>query len=355
MNPSNKKRVLVVDDSALMRQLLSQILSNSSDLEVVGTARDPYDAWQKMHELKPDVLTLDVEMPRMNGIEFLRKIMIAQPTPVVMVSTRTETDCEITLKALELGAVDYVTKPKLDVQSGTLSLASEIVDRVRTASHANVHANDSKPLAANRKLPRLRHNAHSIIAIGASTGGTEAITKIVSRLSSESPGVLIVQHMPAEFTRRFAERLDNVCEAEIREAKPHDFVRDGTVLIAPGGRHMEARRGERGYYVHLHDRPAVNRFRPSVDVLLNSCAQHIGASTLGIILTGMGQDGALGLKALRDAGADTIAQDKATSVVFGMPKAAIDAGAACWTTDLDSIACLVGQCCSKDTLKTAEV
>lgn len=323
-----RTRVLVVDDSALMRQLLREILEQAEDLEVVACARDPYDAWQKIRELRPDVLTLDIEMPRMDGLEFLQKLMSVHPTPVVMVSSLTERECDATLKAFELGAVDVVAKPKLDVQAGTMCLAEQIVQKVRTAAQARVRQKReqaSQPLG--KQKPGLLQSSNRLIAMGASTGGTEAIQEILTQLPADSPGVVIVQHMPEQFTQRFAQRLDRRSRLKVSEAQPGDRVLPGTALIAPGGRHLEVRRKGASIEVHLHDRPPVNHFRPSVDVLFRSIACQVGKHAIGIILTGMGEDGAAGIQEMHQAGAQTIAQNHESCVVFGMPKAAIATGA----------------------------
>lgn len=336
MISSKRKRVLIVDDSALMRTLLTRILDSSDDLEVVGVARDPYVAWEKVQKLQPDVLTLDVEMPRMDGIEFLRKLMIARPTPVIMISSLTEANCETTLKALELGAIDFVAKPKLDLQSGTMELAEQIIEKVSVASRAKTRLLHRTTEILSRQA--IGHESNTeLIAIGGSTGGTNAIHDILAAMPRDAPGFVVVQHMPAGFTRRFAERLDSVSHLHVREARDGDRIEAGTALIAPGGRHMEVIRSGGSLETRLHDKPPVNRFRPSVDVLFESIASTVKNSAIGVILTGMGSDGANGIKSMREAGAMTIAQDEASCVVFGMPKAAIESGGICCVCPLVKI------------------
>ncbi len=332
--PSDRRvRVLVVDDSPLMREVLTEILRRARDLEVVGCARDAYVALERIETLAPDVITLDVQMPRMDGLSFLALLMRARPTPVVMVSSLTEDGGEITLRALELGAVDFVTKPHLDVRSGTLEHACELIEKVRAAARARV------------RLPGARRAAYSaggaaapvrgpggitdrVVAIGASTGGTEAIREILEALPADAPGIVIVQHMPPLFTRAFAERLDRSCELRVAEATDGERIREGKALIAPGDRHLTVVRSGSALLARISDAPPVNRHRPSVDLLFQSCAEQVGGSAMGILLTGMGADGADRLAAMRQAGAVTVAQDEASCVVFGMPAEAIRRGAA---------------------------
>lgn len=340
--------MLIVDDSALMRQLLGQILSADRTIEVVGAAPDPVRAWQLVQTLRPDVITLDVEMPRMDGLAFLERLMRAHPMPVLMVSSLTERGCETTLRALELGAVDFVTKPKIDVARGVVDLAAELVAKVKAAGNArprartrsapaHVAAPVERPLAV-RSGAMLR-TTDVVLALGASTGGTEALRDVLVRLPADAPGVVIVQHMPEAFTRAFAQRLDGLCRIRVREASDGDVVRPGLALIAPGGtRHMEVVRSGAQYVVRLRATPPVNHHRPSVDVLFHSCAHALGSNAVGAILTGMGGDGASGLLAMRQAGARTIAQDEATCVVFGMPREAIAQGAAEVVCPLDAVA-----------------
>lgn len=334
-----KTRVLIIDDSALMRQLLSEILSSDPEIEVVGSASDPYIARDKILRMKPDVLTLDVEMPRMDGITFLDKLMRGHPMPVVMVSSLTEKGCETTLRSLELGAVDFVTKPKLDIKTGTLELADEILAKVKAAAGAKLA---HKRHVARSPAPVVRSQAmikstHHVIAIGASTGGTEALREVLTVLPADSPGIVIVQHMPAAFTMAFARRLDSLSNISVREASDGDRILPGHALIAPGGYHMEVLRNGAEYRVRVFMADPVNRHRPSVDVLFNSCAKYLGGNGIGVILTGMGDDGAKGMLAMRNAGAYTIAQDEASCVVFGMPREAIALGGACEIASLSRI------------------
>jgi len=329
-----KIRVLVIDDSALMREVLTEILSQDPGIEVVGAASDPYIAREKIMRLAPDVLTLDVEMPRMDGLSFLEKLMRAHPMPVLMVSSLTEKNCDITVRALELGAVDYVSKPRLNVRSGTLEQADEIIAKVKIAGQARVarHSSAARPANvpdAGRKAERISfRTTDRMIAIGASTGGTEALAQLLTQMPADSPGIVIVQHMPAGFTRSFAQRLDSLCRVRVKEAEDRDRVLAGHVLVAPGNLHTELVRSGTEARVRVFTAEPVNRHRPSVDVLFQSCAQTLGSNAVGILLTGMGADGARGLLAMRQAGARTIAQDESTCVVFGMPREAIALGAA---------------------------
>jgi two-component system chemotaxis response regulator CheB len=339
-----KTKVLIIDDSALMRQILSEILSRDPSLEVVGSASDPLIAREKILRLAPDVITLDVEMPRMDGLTFLEKLMRARPLPVVMVSSLTERGCDTTLRALELGAVDFVTKPKLDVQSGTLQMAQEIVDKVKGAARARVRGVNR--LAFPRPAPRpdpapapmAFRATHKVVAIGASTGGTEAIREVLTRLPADAPGIVMVQHMPEKFTTSFAERLNSLSRVNVSEAHDGDRVLPGHALLAPGDFHMEVVRSGAEYRVRVFTAEPVNRHRPSVDVLFASCARQLGANAVGVILTGMGADGAREMAAMRRAGAHTIAQDEESCVVFGMPKEAIAMGGASEVQPLDRIA-----------------
>ncbi len=329
----NKTKILIVDDSALIRQILKEIFSRDSSLEVVGMAPDPYAAWEKIKTLQPDVLTLDVEMPRMDGLTFLEKLMRARPIPVVMISALTEKSCETTIRALELGAVDFVTKPRIDIKSGTVELADEIIAKIKTAARARLQlpergAEDSQAGLKTFADRALLKSTHKVIAVGASTGGTEALREFLTALPPASPGVVIVQHMPEKFTRSFAERLDGLCQIRVREAQDGDSVLPGHALIAPGNYHMEVSRSGANYTARVFMGEPVNRHRPSVDVLFESCARSLGANAVGVIMTGMGNDGARGLLSMRRAGARTVAQDEATCVVFGMPKEAIALGAA---------------------------
>jgi two-component system chemotaxis response regulator CheB len=327
-----KKRVLIVDDSALMRQILQQILMSDPDLEVVGVASDPFIAREKIKALNPDVITLDVEMPRMDGLTFLEKLMKGHPMPVVMVSSLTETGCDTTLRALGLGAVDFITKPKLDVKTGTLDIAEEIVAKVKAAASARVmspraFASTTSSAAPVSYLTQLKAT-HKVVAIGASTGGTEALKDLLEVLPADFPGIVIVQHMPEKFTAQFARRLDSVCKINVKEATDGDRVLPGHALLAPGGKHMLLVRRGAEYSVKITETEPVNRHRPSVDVLFDSVASQAGNNAVGVILTGMGNDGARGMLAMKNAGAFNVAQDEASCVVFGMPKEAIALGGA---------------------------
>lgn len=333
-------KVLIVDDSALMRKLLTDVLSNDPELEVVAAARDPYDAWEKIKKHSPDVVTLDVEMPKMDGIVFLQKLMVARPLPVVMISTLTENGCETTLRALELGAVDFVAKPKLDVRTKTLDLANEITTKVKVAAHAKprVAKKSTKPLKIKSHSGALIQSTHKVIAIGSSTGGTEALLQVLTALPADAPGIVIVQHMPSGYTNRFATRLNERCKISVREAQDGDRILPGLALLAPGGKHMEVRRAGASYQVALTDGPAEHQSKPSVDVMFRSCAKHIGKHTISVILTGMGKDGASGMQTLAETGARTIAQNEETCVVFGMPREAIATGVVQDVLPLDEIA-----------------
>lgn len=330
---ARKVRVLVVDDSALVRQLLSNGLGLDPGIEVVGTAADAYAARDKIVELKPDVLTLDVEMPRMDGVEFLRRLMPQYPIPVVMVSSLTERGKQITLESLEAGAVDFVTKPTSNMANGLNAMMAELRTKVKIASTANVShwksQRSTSPYAPpNRGTSALAESTHKVIAIGASTGGTEAIRKVICAFPAAMPGVVIVQHMPAGFTKLFSDRLNQLCAMEVKEAESGDRVLPGRILIAPGGRHMKVIRSGGIYQVSCEPGATVNGHCPSVDVLMHSVAEQVGANAVGVMLTGMGGDGANGMLAMRQNGARTLAQDQATSVVFGMPKVAFERGGA---------------------------
>jgi two-component system chemotaxis response regulator CheB len=330
-----KTKVLVVDDSALMRQLLTDLLSRDAGLQVVGAAPDPYVAWDKIKQWNPDVVTLDVEMPRMDGLTFLDKLMQHRPIPVVMVSSLTERNCETTFRAIELGAVDFVTKPKLDVTTGTIALADELIAKVKHASQARPKVKSAQPRRLTSGIGF--QTTHKVIAIGTSTGGCEALSAVLSTLPADSPGIVAVIHMPEGFTRSFAARLDKSCAVRVSEAKDGDKVLPGHALIAPGNFHLSVVRSGAITTVRVHGGAPVNRHRPSVDVLFESCARELGSNGVGAILTGMGDDGARGLLAMRRAGARTIAQDEATCVVFGMPKEAIACGAVEEVLPLDRI------------------
>lgn len=333
---TNPIKVLVVDDSALIRSLLTDIINSQSDMEVVGAAPDPLIAREKIKGLNPDVLTLDVEMPHMDGLVFLEKLMRLRPMPVLMVSSLTEKSSFLTLRALELGAVDYVTKPKIDITRGMEAYATEIAEKIRTAARAkirqpppNVYLSVERKHTADAVLPvqhRTFSSTEKIIAIGASTGGTEALKAVLTAMPPDAPGILITQHMPEAFTRSFAQRLNNLCRLSVKEAEHGERVLPGHAYIAPGNRHLLLARSGANYVVEISDGPPVSRHRPSVDVLFRSAANCAGKNAVGIIMTGMGDDGAAGMLEMREAGAYTLAQDEKSCVVFGMPKEAIARG-----------------------------
>jgi two-component system chemotaxis response regulator CheB len=335
-------RVLVVDDSALVRELLTAGLAKDPELEVVGSAANPYIARDKIVELRPDVLTLDVEMPRMDGVDFLRRLMPQYPIPVIMVSALTQKGAQITLEALEAGAIDFVTKPSTDVARGLNQMLADLRQKIKIAAKVDLSA--WKNRAIRREKPgtvtvrtALSESTDKVIAIGASTGGTEAIRRVISAFPANMPGIVIVQHMPPGFTKHFSDNLNEICEMDVQEAKTGDRVMPGRVLIAPGGKHMTVRRSGGIYLVDCQEGENVNGHCPSVDVLFHSVARYVAGNAVGVILTGMGGDGAEGLLAMRQAGARTIAQDEATCVVFGMPKVAIDRGGVEKIGPLDTI------------------
>ncbi|AOJ11742.1 protein-glutamate methylesterase/protein-glutamine glutaminase [Burkholderia mayonis] len=331
-----KIKVLCVDDSALIRSLMTEIINSQPDMEVCATAPDPLVARELIKQHNPDVLTLDVEMPRMDGLDFLEKLMRLRPMPVVMVSSLTERGSEITLRALELGAVDFVTKPRVGIRDGMLEYSEKLADKVRAASRARVRQNPQPHAAAAAAhghaaaaAPLINNplvSTEKLIIVGASTGGTEAIREVLTPLPPDAPAVLIAQHMPPGFTRSFAQRLNGLCRISVKEAEHGERVLPGHAYIAPGHAHLLLARSGANYIAHLSDDPPVNRHRPSVDVLFRSAAQHAGKNALGVILTGMGRDGAAGLLEMKKAGAYTFAQDEASCVVFGMPREAIAMG-----------------------------
>ncbi len=332
-------KVLIVDDSAIVRKILTEELSKCSDIEIVGTAVDPYVAREKIAKLRPDVLTLDLEMPRMDGLSFLAKLMKHYPMPVVVLSSLTPKNSELAIKALDLGAVDVLAKP--GTAFSTQNVAQQLIRSIRAAATATIRR---QPAATDRSNDNgisssklLSQTTHKIIAIGASTGGTKAIEEVLIRMPGTSPGTVIVQHMPEHFTSSFAKRLNDICPMEVREAKDNDFVTPGVALIAPGNRHMVLQRSGGNYLVRIKNGPMVHYQRPSVDVLFQSVAAAAGKNAVGVLLTGMGADGAKGLLEMKQAGAPTIAQSEATCVVFGMPKEAIKLGAADRVVDLEKI------------------
>jgi len=326
---TNRIKVLIIDDSALIRSLLTTIVNRQPDMVAVGAAADPLIAREMIRELNPDVLTLDVEMPRMDGLEFLEKLMALRPMPVVMVSTLTERGTEATLRALELGAVDYVTKPKIDIQHGVTHAGQEIVEKIRVAATAKIRSSGptAMPRVVLSAVGNQRASTEKLIIVGASTGGTEAVKHLLMQLPPDSPGVLIAQHMPAGFTLNFANRLDALCRIHVKEATDGERILPGHAYIAPGGRHLALDRSGANYVTRILDSEAVNRHRPSVEVLFKSAARHAGPNVLGVMLTGMGKDGAAAMLEMKLAGAYNVAQDEASCVVFGMPREAIATGA----------------------------
>lgn len=332
MNVSMTKniRVLIVDDSAIVRKVFTEELSKERDIEVVGTAPDPYVARDKIVRLKPDVVTLDIEMPRMDGITFLKKLMRYFPLPVIIVSSLTPKGSQLALEALSIGALEVISKPSVSYSVGDMSV--QLADKIRAVAYARIDtkksATDIKPKKARLSSKALAQTTNKIIAIGASTGGTEALRVVLTSMPPDAPGILVVQHMPAQFTTSFAKRLDGLCEMTVREAEDGDSITNGLVLIAPGNYHMLLRRSGARYYVAVKQGPLVHHQRPSADVLFDSVADYAGANAVGVILTGMGSDGAQGLLKMKNAGAETIAQDEKSCVVFGMPKEAIKIGAA---------------------------
>jgi len=353
----SKIKVLIVDDSALIRQMMEKMLASDPAIEVVGTAQDPYIAREKIKKLNPDVITLDVEMPRMDGLTFLSNLMRLRPMPVVMVSSLTEKGAETTLRALEMGAIDFVTKPKIDLANSFDTYAEQIIEKVKVAANANVsqierRARLNLDQILDRKIdPKLSADAvikktsgrkqfrttGKIVAIGASTGGTEAIREILSVLPADAPGIVISQHIPEGFSTAFARRMNENSQMVVYEAKDGQQILPGHVYIAPGDRHLLVVRNGAQYNCRLSDGPPVNRHRPSVDVMFRSIAENVGPNAIGVILTGMGKDGALGLQEIRDNGGTTIAQDERSSVVWGMPGEAVKIGAVDVTLSLSKI------------------
>jgi two-component system, chemotaxis family, protein-glutamate methylesterase/glutaminase len=337
-------KVLIVDDSALIRKLLTEIIASQDDMTVVGAAPDPYVARDLIKQFNPDVLTLDVEMPRMDGLEFLEKLMRLRPMPVIMISSLTERGSNITFRALELGAIDFVTKPKLGIADGLQIYTEEITDKIRAAARARLrkHNQPSNPkLDASAVLPLLKSpfaTTEKIICIGASTGGTEAIREVLQQLPADAPGIVITQHMPPGFTRSFAERLNRLCAIQVKEAEGGERVLPGHAFIAPGDAHLLLKRSGANYITELSDAAPVNRHRPAVDVLFRSAANSAGANALAVILTGMGRDGAQGMLEMHRAGSYTIAQNEATCTVYGMPREAIEIGAVDSVLALEKIA-----------------
>ena len=336
MDTRTRIKVVVVDDSALVRGLLSEIIDRQSDMQCVGVAADPLQAREVIRAANPDVITLDVEMPRMDGIDFLARLMRLRPTPVVMVSTLTERGAEVTMRALELGAVDFVAKPKIGVVDGLKRLADDITDKIRVAAQAQVHrlsaaastSNATPAAPSTTPSPLGRLSTEKLIFIGASTGGTEATKAVLTELPADMPGILITQHMPAGFTTSYAKRLDSLARIRVKEAVDGERVLPGHAYLAPGGLHLSVERSGANYIARVRDGDAVNRHKPSVEVLFESAARVVGPNALAVMLTGMGADGAQAMRAMRDAGSYNICQDEASCVVFGMPREAIARGAA---------------------------
>jgi len=351
---AKKIRVVVVDDSALVRSLLAEIINREADMQCIGAASDPLVAREMIRSLDPDVITLDVEMPRMDGLDFLARLMRLRPMPVVMVSTLTERGAETTLRALELGALDFVAKPRIDVADGLRQLGCDITDRIRAASIARVRrpaassASPATPAAATPaatqgtaavpSAPLGRLSTEKLIFIGASTGGTEATKELLLALPADAPGVVITQHMPPGFTKSYAARLDGLCRIRVQEARDGDRVLPGHAYIAPGGLQTSVARSGANYVLRVEQAEPVNRHRPSVEVLFLSAARVVGPNALGVMLTGMGADGARAMREMRDAGSWNVCQDEASCVVFGMPREAIAAGAAHEVLPLPQIA-----------------
>jgi two-component system chemotaxis response regulator CheB len=346
---SRHLKVLVVDDSAVVRQTLSDLLSADPDIEQVETASDPYVAVERLRDFVPDVITLDIEMPRMDGLTFLQKLMAQHPIPVVVCSSLAEQGCDTTLRALELGAVDIITKPKLGTKLFLEEARVHVCDAVKAAAKVRVQRARSITSVAQPKLApdaviakaksyAMIQTTERIVAVGASTGGTEALREFLQALPVDCPGIVIVQHMPEKFTAAFAKRLDSICTVQVKEAEDGDTVIRGRALVAPGNRHTLLKRSGARYYVEIKDGPLVSRHRPSVDVLFRSFARYAGRNAVGVIMTGMGDDGALGMAEMKEAGAINLAQDEATCVVFGMPAEAIKRGGVDRVLPLQSLA-----------------
>jgi two-component system chemotaxis response regulator CheB len=332
-----KVRVLVVDDSAVVRQVFARELARDPGIEVVGTASNPYVARDRILQLEPDVITLDVEMPRMDGISFLRRLMQHHPVPTIIVSSLSREGGRVALEAIDAGAVDVMCKPGAAYK--VEGMVQDLIEKVKAAAGVRVTRRDSGAAAAApvRKQGALTRTTNKVIAIGTSTGGTEALRRVLPAMPVNCPAILVVQHMPENFTRSFAESLDRTCDIEVRQAEGGETARPGLALIAPGNHHLVLRRSGAVYLVEVKDGPPVNRHRPSVEVLFRSVARYAGANAVGVMMTGMGDDGATGMLAMREAGAHTIAQDEASCVVYGMPRRAVEAGAVCEVVPLDAI------------------
>ena len=338
-------KVLVVDDSALIRQILSEIIKSEPDMTLVGAAPDAFVAKKLVLEKSPDVITLDIEMPKVDGLRFLEVLMNARPTPVVMISTLTEKGADATLRSLELGAIDFVAKPKIGVAQGMAEYHELIVDKIRTAARSKVKKASPAKTASVNKVSY--SGTEKLIAIGASTGGTEAIKEVLRTFPANAPATVITQHMPAGFTSTYARRLDSVCQMQVKEAKGGERLLPGQAYLAPGDKHMEIERSGADYRIRLTDGPRVSGHKPSVDVLFNSLCKSAGNNAIGVLLTGMGSDGAIGLQELFNAGCETFCQDEASCIVFGMPKVAIEKGAAKQVLSLDDMGKAVMQTVEK--------
>lgn len=344
-------KVLIIDDSAMIRKVFEQELSKDPEIEVVGTAPDPIVGRDKIVYLKPDVITLDIEMPRMDGLTFLGKLMKHYPLPVIVVSSLAKKGGDVALRAMELGAVEVISKPGTAYSVG--DMCEQLIEKVKAASRVRVSKIDSDAISSREQNAAMIASigvktTNKIIAIGASTGGTDALKEVITRLPSNSPPVVVVQHMPQNFTKAFADRLNQLSQVTVKEAEDGEYLATGKVLIAPGNQHMEIRRSGINYYVTLFDGPMVFHQRPAVEILFNSVAKYAGQNAVGAILTGMGKDGAQGLLAMRQAGANTVAQDEKTCIVFGMPKEAIDIGAAQVIKPLPAIAQTLLDFCVQD-------
>jgi two-component system, chemotaxis family, protein-glutamate methylesterase/glutaminase len=340
----NDIRVFLVDDSAVVRQVLTKVLNNIAGITVIGSAPDPIFALKKLENDWPDVIVLDIEMPRMDGVTFLKKLMKEHPIPVVICSTLTTKGAEVTMHAMSAGAVDIITKPTINLKNFLTDSETLMANAIKGAAQAKMKHVDSeqlKPIIVEKSLAVMADTTDRVIAIGTSTGGTQALEKILTRLPNTAPGMVVVQHMPEAFTAAFAQRLDSICQLAVKEAENNDRVLPGLVLIAPGGKHLLLRRSGAQYRVEVKDGPLVTRHRPSVNVLFRSVAKAAGKNAIGIIMTGMGDDGAKGMKELHETGALTIAQDEESSVVYGMPKEAVKAGGVDAEMALDQIPQLI--------------
>lgn len=347
--------VLIVDDSALIRQMLTTMLESSPDIKVIGSAPDPLTAREMIKKLNPDVLTLDIEMPKMDGIAFLEKIMSLRPMPVVMISSLTQEGADVALQALEIGAVDYVAKPTSDLKAGLEGKATEIIAKIKAAAKAKVKSYNASAAPKTQLTYGNYKSTEQIILIGSSTGGVEALREVITVMPPNSPAILITQHMPATFTTSFSARLNSISKVNVCEAQPNQRVLPGHVYIAPGGQQMELARSGANYVCHIYDGPTVSGHCPSVDVLFNSAAKVASSNAVGVILTGMGRDGAQGLLAMRESGAHTIGQDEESCIVYGMPRAAFELGAVEKQYALHLVAGGIFSCLSKHDTKAIRI